>query len=105
MPITANVAPEKDTWLFVRGLQSIHVSKLPGANTLLVCGPGHAEHSHHFDSEQSLADFWGWYKRHLLGDEWVLTPDRRTGDDQGTRPERRRTAHLKALEALTAAAG
>ena len=105
MPITADVAPEKDTWLFVRGLQSIFVSKLPGANTLLVCGPGHAEHSHHFDSAQSLADFWGWYKRQLLGDEWVLTADRRSAEDQEKRPERRRTAHLKALEALTTATG
>ena len=95
--------PEKNTWLFVKGLQSIHVSKLPGANTLLVCGPGSAEHSHHFDDEASMAEFWGWYKRQLLGDEWVLTADRRIGEDPGKRPDRRRTPHLRALEALTTA--
>ena len=101
MPITGDVEPEKNTWLFVRGLQSIHVSKLPGANTLLVCGPGSAEHSHHFHDEVSLIEFWGWYKRQLLGDEWVLTADRRIGEYPTKRPDRRRTAHLQALEALT----
>ena len=95
------MVPENDTWLFVRGLQSIHVSRLPGANTLLVCGPGSAEHTHHFDTDASLSEFWGFYRRHLLGEEWVLTPDRRTGEDASQRPDRRRTSHLKALEALT----
>jgi hypothetical protein len=70
----------KDGWLFKRANQSIFVQRLPMGMTLLVCGPGHDEHSHHFQSEQSLDEFWRWYKRHLLSEEWVLTPDRRARD-------------------------
>lgn len=87
----------KDAWLFVRGNQSIYVTKMPMGMTLLVCGPGPGEHSHHFQTEESLDEFWRWYRRHLLSEEWVLstTPDRRSRDRSaasGGGPERRRRA-------------
>ena len=82
----------KDAWLFGRGNQSIYVTKLPLGMTLLVKGPGYDEHSHHFQSEESLNEFWRWYKRHLLAEEWVLTPDRRARDREQRPggPDRRR---------------
>lgn len=84
----------RDAWLFTRGNQSIYVTRLPMGLTLLVCGPGADEHSHHFQSEQSLDEFWRWYRRHLLGEEWVLstTPDRRSQAREGgtAEPDRRR---------------
>lgn len=72
----------KDAWLFVRGNQSIYVTRLPMGMTLLVCGPGSGEHSHHFQSVESLDEFWRWYRRHLLSEEWVpsSTTDRRSRD-------------------------
>jgi hypothetical protein len=93
---TSVVEPAKeaaqDGWLFMRGNQSIYVKRLPMGMTLLVCGPGYDEHSHHFQSEESLNEFWRWYKRHLLSEEWVLTPDRRSRErtDGPKGPERRR---------------
>src|SRR5688572_28051187 len=82
----------KDGWLFRRASKTIYVKRLPMGMTLLVCGPGHDEHSHHFQSEESLNEFWRWYKRHLLSEEWVLTPDRRSRErtDGASGPERRR---------------
>ena len=84
--------PAKDAWLFKRGNQSVYVTRLPMGMTLLVRGPGYDEHSHHFQSEESLNEFWRWYKRHLLSEEWVLTPDRRSADREPRtgEPERRR---------------
>ena len=83
---------EKDAWLFARGDASIYVKRLPTSITLLVCGPGSAEHSHHFDSEATLDEFWRWYRRHLLAEEWVLLPttDRRSREAQAAGPNRRR---------------
>lgn len=82
----------QDEWLFMRGNQSVFVKRLPMGMTLLVCGPGYDEHSHHFQSEESLDEFWRWYKRHLLSEEWVLTSDRRTREraDVPRGAERRR---------------
>ena len=82
----------QDGWLFRRGNQSVYVKRLPMGMTLLVCGPGYDEHSHHFQSEESLNEFWRWYKRHLLGEEWVLTPDRRSRErtEGHAGPDRRR---------------
>lgn len=85
----------KDAWLFVRGNQSIYVTRLPLGMTLLVCGPGSGEHSHHFQTEDSLDEFWRWYRRHLLSEEWVpsSTTDRRSRDrsgDSGTGSNERR---------------
>jgi hypothetical protein len=87
------VKEAQDAWLFKRGTQSIYVKRLPMGMTLLVCGPGYDEHSHHFQGEESLNEFWRWYKRHLLSEEWVLTPDRRSpdrADRPSSGPERRR---------------
>jgi hypothetical protein len=86
------VDPAKEAWLFKRGTQSVYVTRLPMGMTLLVRGPGYDEHSHHFQSEESLNEFWRWYKRHLLSEEWVLTPDRRSADrdQRASGPERRR---------------
>ena len=84
------MGPEKDSWLFVRGHHAIHVKKLPMGMTLLVCGPGSTEHSHHFDSEASLDEFWYWYRRHLLSEEWVPTLDRRASTGRPAGSERRR---------------
>ena len=85
---------DKDAWLFCRNNQSIYVTRLPLGMTLLVCGPGHSESSHHFQTVEALDEFWRWYRRHLLAEEWVLstTPDRRSRDRDGAGggPERRR---------------
>ena len=73
-------------WLFARGDQSIRVTRLPTALALVVCGPGHSEQSHHFDSEAALEQFWGWYEQRLMRDGWALVPDRRSrGDGPGER--------------------
>jgi hypothetical protein len=92
---------EKDVWLFLRGDRAIHVTRLPVGMTLLVRGPGSAEHSHHFDSEDSLNEFWRGYKRHLLGEEWVLHPtgDRRSGSRPAVR-DRRRVSSSELLQAV-----
>jgi hypothetical protein len=60
--------------------------------TLIVCGPGHAEQSHHFDTEASLEQFWGWYEQRLMRDGWALlgTEDRRGSGDRQPGQERRR---------------
>ena len=82
----------QEGWLFRRGNQSVYVKRLPMGMTLLVCGPGYDEHSHHFQSHESLNEFWRWYKRHLLAEEWVLTPDRRSRErtEGHAGPDRRR---------------
>ena len=82
-----------DAWLFVRGNQSIFVTRMPMAMTLVVCGPGEEEHSHHFRSEESLDEFWTWYRKHLLGNDWVQreNAERRTRPPEpGAQPDRRR---------------
>ena len=83
-----------DAWLFVRGHQSIYVKRLAMGMTLIVCGPGDDEHSHHFRSEASLDDFWTWYRRHLLANEWLqcASAERRSAPREHgePQPERRR---------------
>jgi hypothetical protein len=82
-----------DAFLFVRGHQSIYVKRLALGMTLLVCGPGEDEHSHHFRSEASLDEFWHWYRRHLLASDWLqcASAERRsTPREDREQPERRR---------------
>lgn len=96
------MSPDNDAWLFARGEQSIYVTRLPMGMTLLVRGPGYAEHSHHFDSEATLDEFWRWYKRHLLAEEWVLQPtaDRRSGRDRPAGAERRRAPRTEVVPVI-----
>ena len=58
-------------WLFVRKDESIAVTRDPTAFVLHVCGPGSAEHSHHFDSEATLEDFLAWYEERLEIEGWI----------------------------------
>lgn len=82
-------------WLYVRGDESIRVTRLPTGVTLLVFGPLSAEHSHQFDSEATLKEFWHWYEQHLLAEGFVLqerVERRSAGDRPGGGPDRRRRA-------------
>lgn len=82
-----------DAWLFTRGNQSLYVKRLPMAITLVVCGPGEDEHTHHFQSEASLDEFWSWYRKHLLSSDWLQSPstERRAAlRDPAGQPDRRR---------------
>jgi len=82
-------------WLFVRSDESIRVTRDSTGLVLLVCGPGSAEHSHHFDSEASLEDFRAWYEQRLDSEGWALkgVVERRVTVDRSDVPqssERRR---------------
>jgi hypothetical protein len=81
-----------EAWLFVRGEESVRMTRLPLGATLLVCGPGHAEHSHHFDSEASLEEFRRWYEQRLFSEGWAVqgTVERRSRDARPPELERRR---------------
>ena len=86
---------ETQAWLYVRGDQSIRVTRLPAGVTLLVFGPLSAEHSHQFDSEATLNEFWHWYEEHLVAQGWVLherVERRSAGARPGGAPDRRRRA-------------
>ena len=79
-------------WLYVRGDESIRVTRLPTGVTLLVFGPRSAEHSHQFDSEPTLNEFWRWYEEHLLAGGWVLherVERRSAGERAGSAADRR----------------
>jgi hypothetical protein len=87
--------PQVLGWLFVRNDESIRVTRDSSAFVLLVCGPGSAEHSHHFDSETSLEDFRAWYEQLLESEGWTLKGalERRVTVDRSDvpqGPERRR---------------
>ncbi len=87
---------KRQVWLFVRGDESVRIMSILSGLTLLVCGPGTAEHAHHFDSEASLEDFRRWYEQRLIDDKWVLTedPDRR-GSGQQRPPGRERRRRVR----------
>jgi hypothetical protein len=87
--------PQVLGWLFVRNDESIRVTRDSSAFVLLVCGPGSAEHSHHFDSETSLEEFRAWYEQLLESEGWTLKGalERRVTVDRSDvpqGPERRR---------------
>ena len=84
---------KRQSWLFVRGDESVRIMSFLSGLTLLVCGPRNAEHAHHFDSEASLDDFRRGYEQRLIDDKWALAEDAdRRGSGQQRRPvhERRR---------------
>ena len=71
-------------WLFIRGDESIRITRFPTALTLLIHGPGHAEHSHKFESRASLEDFQQCHEQRLLSAGWMLVEvadRRRSGQD------------------------
>jgi hypothetical protein len=76
-------------WLFVRKDESIRMTRDPNAFSLLVCGPGSTEHSHHFDSEASLEEFRGWYEQRLDSEGWALKGaiERRISGDRSDTPQ------------------
>lgn len=85
----------KLAWLFLREDESIRVTRDSTAFMLLMCGPGSAEHSHHFDSEATLEEFLAWYEQRLESEGWILKGaiERRVTVDQSDVPpdrERRR---------------
>ena len=86
---------KKVGWLFVRKDESIVVTRDSNALVLHICGPGSAEHSHHFDSEATLEDFQTWYEERLETGGWILKGalERRVhvgSSDVRQGPERRR---------------
>ncbi|MEE9207623.1 MAG: hypothetical protein V3U67_04495 [Gemmatimonadota bacterium] len=84
---------KRQSWLFVRGDESVRMMSFLSGLTLLVCGPGTAEHSQHFDSEASLDKYRRWYEQSLIDDKWVLAEDvdrRRSGQQRPPARERRR---------------
>ena len=61
-----------DEWLFVRGKESIRVTRDPAATTLLMFGPGSLQNSHEFDSAASLEAFRQSHEQRVLREGWVL---------------------------------
>ena len=90
--MTAVVEVPQLAWLFVRGGESIRMTRLTMGATLLVYGPGAIEHSHHFNDEATLEDFRRWYHARLVDEGWFLqaTGDRRKSRGAAPGLERRR---------------
>lgn len=83
---------EGEVWLYVRGTESIRVTKLPLALMLLIHGPGHVEDIRRFASLTALDEFRGAHEHGLLDEGWTLhfTVERRSGDEGEESSERRR---------------
>ncbi len=83
---------KRQSWLFVRGDESVRMMSFLSGLTLLVCGPGTAEHAHHFDTEASLDDFRRGFEQRLIDDKWELLAeaDRRGSAQQRRRPDQER---------------
>lgn len=93
---TDHVSFVRQASLYVRGKDAIRIMRLPIGLTLLVCGPRSAEHSHHFESEASLDEFWRWYVRGLMDDGWMLHGVGRCADSRPSQGPRRRRSDLDA---------
>lgn len=89
--MTAVIDVPQLAWLFIRGGESIRMTKLSMGGTLLVYGPGPVEHTHHFNDDAVLEDFRRWYHARLIDEGWFLesTSDRRT-EQRGPAPARDR---------------
>lgn len=59
-------------WLFVRGEESIRITRHPTRTTLRVYGPGLLQNSHEFESTASLEKFRQSYEERVLRNGWVL---------------------------------
>ena len=82
---------KRQNWLFVRGDESVRIMSFLSGLTLLVCGPGTAEHSQHFNSEASLDEFRRGYEQRLIDDKWELLAEAdRRGSGQQRRPDQER---------------
>jgi hypothetical protein len=84
-----------DAWLFVRGVESIHMTKLPLSHTLLVCGPGTSEHAHRFETDEALESFRRGHEEQLLREDWTLSHERRGEAKEPPTGERRRKVHYR----------
>jgi hypothetical protein len=61
-----------DALLFVRGEQSIRITRASTGMRLLTYGPADAKHSHDFTSAPSLEEFLESYQQRLKNEGWVL---------------------------------
>jgi CheY-like chemotaxis protein len=59
-------------WLFIRGPQSVRITKLPLALAVVVRGPGSTEGTHRFQNEGALDDFLHGYRCRLVAEGWSL---------------------------------
>jgi hypothetical protein len=71
-------------WLFLRGAESIRISRDPGAFVLRVDGPGYEREVHAFKDEAEIGEFQQSYEARLLSEGWVLAAshERRSGRDR-----------------------
>jgi hypothetical protein len=78
--------------LFVRGEESVRLTTLPHALTLLVCGPGRTEQRHGFDTEAALDAVQRAHEEALIAAGWTLhvTSERRFEAAEPPQSERRR---------------
>jgi hypothetical protein len=83
---------EGEVWLYVRGTESIRVTKLPLALILLIHGPGHVEDIRRFTTLAALDEFRDAHEHGLLDEGWTLhfTVERRSGDEGDKGSERHR---------------
>jgi hypothetical protein len=84
---------EGEVWLYVRGTESIRVTKLSLALMVFIHGPGHVEDIRRFASLAALDEFRCAHEHGLLDEGWTLhsTIERRSGDeaDEGSERSRR----------------
>ena len=62
----------ENVWLFVRGEESIRITRAPSGARLLTFGPREAHQSYDFAGSASLEQFLQEYQQRLLNDGWVL---------------------------------
>jgi hypothetical protein len=65
-------SPSQQSWLYVRGDESIQIIKLPTASILLVCGPDRQQQTYPFDTDLLLENFRRSHGQQLLADGWTL---------------------------------
>jgi hypothetical protein len=63
---------QENAWLFMRGEQSIRVTRAPSGARLLTFGPGEAHQAYDFAGNASLEQFLQEYQQRLLDDGWLL---------------------------------
>ena len=89
-----------DALLFVRGEQSIRITRASTGKRLLTYGPADAKHSHDFTSAASLEEFLESYQQRLKNDGWVLAiVSERRQSEPAIPPEHERRARERRAKA------
>jgi hypothetical protein len=89
---------DADAWLYVRGEQSIRITRTPSGTGLVSYGPRRAEKHYEFASAAALDEFFDSYRQRLLRQGWTLAimADRRQTEQEVSPEHERRSQRRRA---------